>query len=102
MRMGAGAIPPAGPLRTVARGAFVTQLGNGAWYTAWAVFLTRSVGLPAQQVGIGMTLAGVAGIALATPVGHLADRLGPREVFAALLTLQGAATTAYLLVHGFP
>jgi MFS transporter len=93
-------LPPPGPLRRIAYGALVTNLGNGAWYTSWAVFLTRSVGLSPAQIGLGMTIAGGLGMLLATPVGHLADRLGPREVFAGLLLLQAAGCLAYQAVGG--
>ena len=88
------------PVRRLAIGAFVTSVGNGAWYTSWAVFLTRSVGLSPAEVGLGMTLAGGAGILAATPLGHLADRLGPREVFGTLQVARAAACLAYLAVDG--
>jgi predicted MFS family arabinose efflux permease len=89
-----------GPVRRLAIGAFVTSVGNGAWYTSWAVFLTRSVGLSPAEVGLGMTLAGGVGILTATPLGHLADRLGPREVFGALQVARAAACLMYLAVDG--
>jgi hypothetical protein len=47
-----------------------------------------------------MTLAGGAGILAATPLGHLADRLGPREVFGVLQVARAAACLAYLAVGG--
>jgi hypothetical protein len=91
---------PAGPLRRLAAGTLASAVGNGAWYTSWALFLTRSVGLSPGQVGIGMTAAGVAGLACATPAGYVADRLGAREVYATLLGVQAAAALAYLAVAG--
>jgi hypothetical protein len=94
-------LPPAGPLRRLAWGALITSVGNGAWYTSWALFLTRSVGLSPAQVGIGMTIAGGLGLLLATPVGHLADRVGPREVFVVLLALQAIGSAAYLAIASF-
>lgn len=89
-----------GPVRRLSIGAFLTSVGNGAWYTSWAVFLTRSVGLSPAEVGLGMTLAGGAGILSATPLGHLADRVGPREVFGVLQVARAAACLAYLAVDG--
>jgi hypothetical protein len=88
-------------MRALAWGTLVTSVGDGAWYTSWAIFLTRSVGLSPAEVGIGMTLAGVVGLLLATPLGHLADRVGACQVFIAMLVLQGAGTVAYLAVHSF-
>jgi Major Facilitator Superfamily len=93
-------LAPAGPLRRLAAGALITSIGNGAWYTSWALFLTESVGLSPAEVGLGMTVAGALGLLLAVPAGHLADRLGPREVFAALLAIQAAGAAAYLAVDG--
>src|SRR3954447_21502149 len=89
-----------GPVRRLAIGAFLTSVGNGAWYTSWAVFLTRSVGLSPAEVGVGMTLAGGVGILAATPLGHLADRVGPREVFGALQVARAGACLGYLAVDG--
>jgi hypothetical protein len=89
-----------GSLARLGAGTLVSAVGNGAWYTSWALFLTRSVGLSPAQVGLGMTAAGVVGLLSATPVGWLADRLGAREVFAALLLVQAAAALAYLAVGG--
>ena len=88
------------PLRRLAAGTLVSAVGNGAWYTSWALFLTRSVGLSPAQVGAGMTLAGVAGLLAGTPLGCLADRVGAREVYAALLALQAVVALAYLAVGG--
>jgi MFS family permease len=88
------------PLRRIATGTLASAVGNGAWYTSWALFLTRSVGLSPGQVGVGMTAAGLVGLVCATPVGRLADRVGAREVYAALLGVQAAAALAYLAVGG--
>ena len=50
-----------------------------------------------------MTVAGGFGLLGAeSPLGWLADRLGAREVYAALLAFQGAASLAYLAVGGTP
>src|SRR5919199_3230137 len=91
---------PSGSLGRIAAGTLASAVGNGAWYASWALFLTRSVGLSPAQVGVGMTCAGAAGLVCATPVGRLADRLGAREVYAALLAVQAAASLAYLAVGG--
>jgi hypothetical protein len=94
------ALPPAGPLRRLAAGTLISAIGNGAWYTSWAIFLTRWVGLSPAGVGVGMAIAGACGVAAATPLGWIADRAGAREMFAGLLALQGVTACAYSLVHG--
>jgi MFS family permease len=87
-------------LSRLAAGTLVSAIGNGAWYTSWAIFLTRWIGLSPAAVGLGMTLAGACGVAAATPLGWIADRVGAREMFAALLVLQGLSAGAYVLVRG--
>lgn len=96
----ARSLPPAGPLRRLAAGTLISAVGNGAWYTSWAIFLTRWIGLSPLQVGLGMTLAGACGVVAATPVGWIADRVGARGMFAGLLVLEGLGALAYVLVHG--
>jgi MFS family permease len=88
-------------LRRLCLGTLVTNLGNGAWFTAWALFLTRSAHLAAAQVGLGMGVAAGVGLVAATPLGHLGDRVGPRETLIALLLVQAAGMVAYLAVGGF-
>ncbi len=87
-------------MRRLAAGTLISAIGNGAWYTSWAIFLTRWIGLSPAEVGLGMTLAGAGGVAAATPVGWISDRVGAREMFAGLLALQGLGALAYVLVHG--
>jgi MFS family permease len=88
-------------MRKLLAGTFVTNLGNGAWFVAWAIFLTESVGLTPAQVGVGMSAATGLGAVLATPAGHVADRLGPRRVWASLLVVQASGFALYPLVHSF-
>jgi Major Facilitator Superfamily len=89
-----------GPFRRLAAGTLISAIGNGAWYTSWAIFLTRWIGLSPAVVGLGMTVAGACGVAAATPLGWVADRVGAREMFAGLLVLQGLSAGAYVLVNG--
>ncbi len=95
-----GALSRPGPVRRMALGTLISAVGNGAWYTSWALFLTRSVGLTPGQVGLGMTAAAALGVLVATPLGWLGDRVGARELFAVQLALQGVAGCGYLVVHG--
>jgi hypothetical protein len=94
------ALPAPGPLRRLAWGTMISAIGNGAWYTSWALFLTRSVHLTPGQVGLGMTVAGVCGVVCAPALGWLGDRVGARELFAVALAVQGGASLGYAAVHG--
>lgn len=97
-----GLLPEPGAKRTLAAATFVNMIGNGLFMTGAALFFTRSVGIPVTQVGLGMGIAALVGLFAGFPVGHLADRRGPREVYQVSLTVQGAAMAALILVHSFP
>ena len=56
--------------------------GEGAFTTGSAVFLTQVVGMSAAQVGLALTIAGVAEFLFAYPAGRVVDRLGPKRVWA--------------------
>lgn len=74
--------------------------GMGTFLTGNAVYFTRIVGLSARQVGLGFTVAGVASLVLAVPVGKMADRFGAKRIWA-LSTLGGAlAYLSWPLVGG--
>jgi MFS family permease len=94
------ALPLPTLLRPLAAGTFVSALGNGAWYASWALFLVRVLELPAAQAGIALSVAGVAGIVAATPLGTLADRIGPREVLIALSVVRALTMGGFLLADG--
>ena len=94
-------VPPPGPLRPLAAATFVNTFGNGLFFAGSVLFLTRSVGLTAGQVGVGLTVAGALGLLAGVPAGHLADRRGAREVLVLLMYGEAAAMTLLVLVHSF-
>jgi MFS family permease len=76
-------------------------VGTGAWFTCWAIFSVRYLGLSAAEFAVALTVAGVLGLFGATPLGLLADRIGARETLVALGLVQAVVTLGYLLVNGF-
>ncbi|KOV65561.1 MFS transporter [Streptomyces sp. MMG1121] len=90
-----------GPRRTLATASFVNMLGSGVFMLSAAVFLTRSVGLSVAQAGLGMGVGAVVGLLSGVPVGRIADRRGPREVYLVTLTVQAVAMAMLVLVHSF-
>lgn len=78
---------------------FVNYLGNGLFNTASVLYFTLIVHLGARQVGLGLAIAGLAGLAAGIPAGALADRRGPRGITVATLGVQAAATAAFLAIH---
>jgi MFS family permease len=76
-------------------------IGEGTFITGSAVFFTQIVGLTAGQVGIGITVAGLVSFVFSVPLGRLADRVGPKRMWA--LGAGGAAAlyAVWPLINGF-
>jgi MFS family permease len=86
-------------LRMLAIATLVNTVGNGATMTAFALYFTHAVGLPATQVGLAMSVAALAGLLVQVPIGNLADNRGPRELLTLLMVLAGVSTLGLLLTH---
>lgn len=74
--------PPSPLAGRLATQSLLFALGEGTFMTGSAVFFTQIVGLSAAQVGLGLTLAGLASFVAALPMGKLVDRYGPKKMWA--------------------
>ncbi|MFE5295579.1 MFS transporter [Streptomyces sp. NPDC056632] len=90
-----------GPQRALIGASFVSRVGNGLFNTAAILYFTLVVHLPAAQVGAGLTIAGLVGLAAGVPAGNLADRYGPRGVWLTSLALQTVTMAAFVLIDGW-
>jgi MFS family permease len=72
-------LPPAGPLRRYAFVSLVDATGTGMFLTASVLYFTRFAGLAAGSVALGLSLAGLAALIGAVPLGSLGDRFGHRR-----------------------
>lgn len=97
-----GLIPETSPKRAFAAATFVNQIGKGLFITGAALFFTRSVGLPIAQVAFALGTTALIGLAAGIPVGHLADRHGPRKVFQLMLVVQALAVAGLVFVRSVP
>jgi hypothetical protein len=86
--------------RILASVALVDSLGDGLYLAGSALFFTRGLGLPVGEVGLGLTIAGLIGLAVGAEIGRLADVSAPREVFITLMVAQTVAVASYTLVTG--
>ncbi|MEU6238411.1 MFS transporter [Kitasatospora sp. NPDC047058] len=93
--------PDSGPQRALITASFVSRVGNGLFNTAAVLYFTLVVHLPATQVGAGLTIAGLSGLAAGIPAGNLADRYGPRAVWLTGLVLQAATMTAFVFIDSW-
>ncbi|WP_244931262.1 MFS transporter [Nocardioides sp. W7] len=76
-------------------------LGEGTFLTGSAVFFTQVVGLSAAQVGLGLTLAGMAAFVAAYPMGRLVDRFGPKRAWAVSGVGQAAMFALWPFIDSF-
>ncbi|MFF7867770.1 MFS transporter [Streptomyces qaidamensis] len=94
-------LPAAGNARRLGVLTLIQSLGLGVFLTSSAVFFTRTIGIPAQRVGLALSVAGLCGLVCTVPIGRLADRLGAGRVLTVNFLLAAACFTAYCLVDGF-
>ncbi|RSM78715.1 MFS transporter, partial [Kibdelosporangium aridum] len=88
-------------MHRLAAAQLTNSIGDGAFYVTSALYFTRVVGLSATQVGLGLTIGWAIGFLAGVPLGHLADRRGPRTT-AILLAIATAVTiSAFLFVRSF-
>lgn len=93
---------PASPvLRALTAVTLVNTFGNGLFFTTSALFFTRSVGMTPEQLGLGLAIAGVCGVAAGPALGLLADRWNARLVLIVALCIEGIAMLGYTKVHSF-
>lgn len=71
--------PPSPLAGRLATQSLLFALGEGTFMAGSAVFFTQVVGLTAAQVGLGLTIAGIAAFIAAYPMGRLVDRLGAKR-----------------------
>jgi MFS family permease len=76
-------------------------LGEGTFMTGSAVFFTQIVGLSPAEVGLGLTLAGIAAFVAALPMGKLVDRFGPKKMWAVSATGQAAMFAVWPFITDF-
>ncbi|WP_246050880.1 MFS transporter [Nocardioides guangzhouensis] len=94
-------LPPTPLARRLSMQSILFAIGEGTFLTGSAVFFTQIVGLTAFQVGLGLSISGVVAFALSVPMGKLADRVGPKQMWAVAAALGGVSYLAYPLIHGF-
>ncbi|MFJ2821756.1 MFS transporter [Streptomyces toxytricini] len=96
-----GLLPPPGVPRVLALAQLVCRTGDGAYYICSALFFTRIVGISPVKMGLGLTVAWSVALVLSVPMGHLADRRGPRATAVVLFVCAGLAIASYLFVSTF-
>jgi MFS family permease len=94
-------IPPTPLSRRLATQSMLFSTGEGAFMTGSAVFLTQVAGMRAAQVGLALTIIGVAEFLFAYPAGRVVDRLGPKRMWSSSTFGRAACFCALPFIHGF-
>ena len=93
-------LPDTGPQRALVMSSFVNRIGTGMFLATSALYFTVIVGIPARQVGTGLSIAGLAALLGSVPAGTLADRVGPRTVQVVTLAVQTVKSKVSTAYHG--
>ncbi|WP_322937679.1 MFS transporter [Nocardioides bizhenqiangii] len=91
---------PTSLVRRLSAQSVLSAFGDGVFLTGSAVFFTQIVGLSAAQVGLGLSLSGLATFALAVPLGKLSDRYGAKLVWALSSLVEALLYLVWLAVDG--
>jgi Na+/melibiose symporter-like transporter len=103
-------VPPAGRrkivpgspiLRRLAMITLVDTFGDGLFLTIGVLYFTRVVGLPAGQVGLGLTIAGGCGVIAGVLCGRIADRWPAKPLMIVLLVIEALGMLAYPMIGSF-
>jgi MFS family permease len=94
-------LPDSAVARRLSTQSVLYAFGDGVFTTGNAVYFTQIVGLSAAQVGLGLSLSGLAVLALSVPMGRLADRYGARRMWALGAFLEALLYLSYPFIHGF-
>lgn len=91
-------LPEPGPTRLLTLITMVMSLGQGLWMALSALYAVTVVGLSPGELGTALGVAALLVLLSSIPLGHLADRGGPRTVqlwsFLALAPLTAALVAA--------
>jgi hypothetical protein len=79
----------------------VDAIGTGLFLPVSALFFVRVCDLSIAAVGLGLSIAGLAGLLVTLPAGSAVDRLGARAVLLWCYPASAAGYAGYAFVHSF-
>lgn len=94
-------VPPPGHVRTLCVSNLAKTVGHGIFVAVGVLFFTRSIGIPAEQVGLALSIGAAVGMCASIPAGRLAEVVGPRNTTISFLLLLGLFVCAYAFVESF-
>ncbi len=91
-------VPEPGARRRLGLATGIYNIGTGMFFTVSVLYFTEGLGLSVTEVGLWLAVAGLIGLFAGVPMGHLADRRGPRGVAALSLVVLALTMAAYVFV----
>ncbi|GIF15736.1 MFS transporter [Actinoplanes teichomyceticus] len=91
-------LPEPGPGRHMVVATLLISIGFSLYSSASVLYFHQHVGFPTGRIGLALTIAATVSLLVQVPLGHLADRYGPREVTIVMETLVGLALIGLCLV----
>ncbi|ORA35271.1 MFS transporter [Mycobacterium aquaticum] len=91
-------VPEPGARRRLGLGTGIYNIGTGMFMTSSVLYFTEGLGLSVTEVGLWLAVAGMIGLFAGVPMGHLADRRGPRGVAALSLVVLAVTMVGYVFV----
>ncbi len=91
-------VPEPGARRRLGLATGIYNIGTGMFFTVSVLYFTEGLGLSVTEVGLWLAVAGLIGLFAGVPMGHLADRRGPRGVAALSLVVLALTMVGYVFV----
>lgn len=92
-------VPEPGARRRLGLATGVYNIGTGMFMTSSVLYFTEGLGLSVSEVGLWLAVAGLIGLFAGVPMGHLADRRGPRGVATLSLIVLAFTMAGYVFVQ---
>ncbi|WP_260636513.1 MFS transporter [Streptomyces angustmyceticus] len=94
-------LPAPGPTRLLTVITMVMSLGQGLWMALSSIYAVTVLHLTPGELGTSVSVAAAIVLLCSIPLGHLADRVGPRTVQMWSFLVLAALTAALLLATDF-
>lgn len=89
-------------VQLLAWGTLARSLGSGGILTLLVLYFVSNRDFPAEQVGLALSLGGLAGVLASVPAGRLSEGSRSRTTAATSVMVQGVAVVGYVAVGSFP